>query len=105
MAEGNQAEYFAQVIERLRREGELTRNNGTNSIKTVKQLMKEIDLNQAEQSEGQHDASIAMQKEIKQTFAGISESAPETPEGMTGNLEIHFVEITTELRNLNKGFR
>lgn len=105
MAEGNQEIYFAQVIDRLRREGELTRNSGSHSIKTVKDLMKDIDKMQADQSEAQHEKSIAMQKEIKQTFAGIAESAPETPEGMTGNLEIHFVEITTELRNLNKGFK
>ena len=62
MAEGNQAEYFAQVIERLRREGELTRNSGSHSIKTVKEMMKDIDLMQADQSENQHNESIAVQK-------------------------------------------
>lgn len=104
MAEGNQAEYFAQVIDRLRREGELTRNSGSHSIKTVKEMMKDIDQDQADQSEGQHNESIALQKEIRDTFSGISASAPETPENIGGNLELHFVEITTELKQLNKGF-
>ena len=104
MAEGNQEIYFAQVIDRLRREGELTRNSGSHSIKTVKEMMKDIDFDQAEQSERQHNQSIAVQKEIKDTFSGISASAPETPENIGGNLELHFVEITTELKQLNKGF-
>ena len=72
MAEGNQAEYFAQVIERLRREGELTRNSGSHSIKTVKELMNEIDKMQADQSEGQHSESVAKQDKMINTFSGLT---------------------------------
>ena len=34
--------YFREVIERLRREGELLRNQGAHSIKTVKELMAKV---------------------------------------------------------------
>ena len=40
MADDNQRQYFADVVERLRREGDLGRN-GKNSFKTVKDTIKE----------------------------------------------------------------
>jgi hypothetical protein len=107
MAEGNQAEYFAQVIERLRREGELTRNNGTNSIKTVKQLMEEIDSRQAEQSEVQHDKSFMQQKEAINTFSGLTTAMQEsgdvfTPEDFN-TIQV-FQQMNTEIKGLSERF-
>lgn len=106
MAEDNQGIYFAQVIERLRREGELTRNSGSHSIKTVKELMNEIDSMQADQSEEQHKESIAKQQEVINTFSGISQNMQASGAFVAEDFETIqvFQDMKTEIKGLSDRF-
>ena len=49
---------LADIVDRLKAEGQLTRNTGTNSLKSIKQIMVESQVSGAEQKELDRERAV-----------------------------------------------
>ena len=100
MADDNQRQYFADVVERLRREGDLGRN-GKNSFKTVKDTLKEESINSRRQSQMENNIASSERRELINTFSGIvkNEDGEITVTDYSGQL----TEIITKMDGLITG--
>ena len=100
MADDNQRQYFADVVERLRREGDLGRN-GKNSFKTVKDTLKEESMNARRQSQMENNIASSERRELINTFSGIvkNEDGEITVTDYSGQL----TEIITKMDGLITG--